>query len=154
MSYKSLHFFKDTCTVFHFAALNPCSSFPCLNNGRCIPKGDGFVCACQSGFSGRICDHGKLDKYNVLCSFCQFYFNPSCTNFKLCPSLTNLGINLSQNVSVAVFVSERRTRHCLVQRLKRRFANFFQHSIPCVRCVAVNPYLSECEAKQAIRNIF
>ncbi|XP_078342465.1 uncharacterized protein LOC144628269 isoform X2 [Oculina patagonica] len=37
-------------------ALNPCSSSPCLNNGRCIPKGDEFVCVCPQGYSGSLCD--------------------------------------------------------------------------------------------------
>lgn len=95
----STYFFKDNCTVFHFVALNPCSSSPCLNNGRCTPKVDGFVCTCQSGFSGSICEHGKLNEYTVLCIFCRFYFLPNllllCFNLL---SVADLGIVLSRNV--------------------------------------------------------
>lgn len=57
------------------------------------------------------------------------------------PSVADLGIALSRNVCCYIRPSRQiRTRHCLGRRLKQRFADILQQSIPFVRCADVYGY--------------
>ena len=40
--------------------IDECTSSPCLNNGTCVDRPNGFECACTSLFRGDICEAGKL----------------------------------------------------------------------------------------------
>ena len=45
--------------------MDPCASEPCQNGGTCIDDdSNGYVCACDGGFSGQNCDglYIKFDK--------------------------------------------------------------------------------------------
>lgn len=49
-----------------------CESSPCLNNGTCIERYDGYGCDCRwSAFKGPICADGKLISY----AFSNIVFN-------------------------------------------------------------------------------
>ena len=44
-----------------------CNSYPCMNGGKCLAKGDTFECQCQERFAGEVCD---IDKAPCLSSPC------------------------------------------------------------------------------------
>ncbi|CAG5110267.1 Oidioi.mRNA.OKI2018_I69.chr2.g4682.t1.cds [Oikopleura dioica] len=41
---------------------NVCSENPCKNNGQCSIDGDGYICACNEGFSGANCEINPCDQ--------------------------------------------------------------------------------------------
>jgi hypothetical protein len=46
--------------------INPCRTNPCVH-GTCLNNGTTYTCRCNSGYSGYLCDRGKLighDKKN------------------------------------------------------------------------------------------
>ena len=49
----------------YFSEINECGSFPCMNDGSCIDKVNGYECKCYSGFEGDDCGTGK-DKWSFL----------------------------------------------------------------------------------------
>ncbi|KAK3585362.1 hypothetical protein CHS0354_004635 [Potamilus streckersoni] len=36
--------------------IDECSSSPCQNGGSCVDKVNGFLCTCQLGFNGPVCE--------------------------------------------------------------------------------------------------
>lgn len=54
---------------------NVCYTFPCQNNGKCVPKDHlGFQCICPPGYHGKTCEHmidacyGNPCRHNASCS--------------------------------------------------------------------------------------
>ena len=47
----------------YLADINECESNPCLNNGVCFDRVNGFNCCCPVGFAGDRCEKGQ--KYYV-----------------------------------------------------------------------------------------
>ena len=45
----------------YFTDINECSSNPCLNNGTCADKINGYVCNCKAGYTGPRCESGKYN---------------------------------------------------------------------------------------------
>ena len=45
---------------------SPCNPSPCLNEGDCSESGDNFTCTCSAGFTGNICEIGKLRQNKTL----------------------------------------------------------------------------------------
>ena len=41
-------------------AENSCASQPCLNNATCVVTANGYVCVCETGYSGATCEIGML----------------------------------------------------------------------------------------------
>ncbi|KAK9497387.1 hypothetical protein O3M35_004718 [Rhynocoris fuscipes] len=64
----------DTPEVFpSIAGYNPCCSYPCLNGGVCLDRGDSFICDCSNtGYYGRLCATESWDHllrkvvYNII----------------------------------------------------------------------------------------
>ena len=44
--------------VFPLVSVNECSSEPCLYNSLCEDLLDGFVCHCENGLYGTLCQYG------------------------------------------------------------------------------------------------
>lgn len=65
---KNLIYFHNSCDnvipyFLHIIAdVNECLSSPCGNNGLCVNTYGGFVCPCQYGYHGDICETGKILK--------------------------------------------------------------------------------------------
>ncbi|XP_029190864.2 uncharacterized protein LOC114957549 isoform X2 [Acropora millepora] len=61
----------------HFSIMTPCSSWPCKNNGTCLPlyEEDDYKCACKR-FTGRNCE-SDIDE---CCSENECHRNATCTN--------------------------------------------------------------------------
>lgn len=48
--------------------IGKCDSSPCLNNGTCFEKYDGYTCDCRwTAFKGPICADGKLNHKKKKC---------------------------------------------------------------------------------------
>ena len=43
--------------------INECSSNPCLNGGKCVGQFNGYVCNCQPGYGGVLCQTGEYFAY-------------------------------------------------------------------------------------------
>lgn len=53
--------------------IGKCDSSPCLNNGTCFEKYDGYTCDCRwTAFKGPICADGMLNYCLLLSNFLQF----------------------------------------------------------------------------------
>ena len=52
------------------AEVDHCSPDPCVN-GKCENTDNGFVCHCDTGYSGDVCDEGSGGCY-CFCNFCVF----------------------------------------------------------------------------------
>lgn len=39
--------------------IDECNSDPCQNDGTCVDQVDGFMCQCQDGYAGDMCDISK-----------------------------------------------------------------------------------------------
>ena len=52
--------YGDNCEI----NVNECASNPCLNQGQCVDKINGFECRCKPGYRGvkceSICDRGRF----------------------------------------------------------------------------------------------
>ena len=44
--------------IISVADINECESKPCLNNGTCIDRVNGFKCSCPKGLAGDRCERG------------------------------------------------------------------------------------------------
>ena len=44
--------------IIFAADINECESNPCLNNGTCIDRVNGFKCSCPKGLAGDRCERG------------------------------------------------------------------------------------------------
>ena len=51
----------------YIADLDECESDPCRNNGICHDKFGKYVCTCNNGFTGKLCEIGmsNSDSYSV-----------------------------------------------------------------------------------------
>lgn len=47
-----------------FSDINEClnATNPCLHDGKCINTKGSFICQCETGWRGKICEIGKIDK--------------------------------------------------------------------------------------------
>ena len=63
--------------LFRSSSEQPCASVTCHNGGTCKHSDAGMWCECQPGFSGPLCDTGKVLKLNrnifVIFCFLQFF---------------------------------------------------------------------------------
>ena len=58
-SYECLcdeHWIGENCTEYVH-----CDPNPCLSGGHCVNAGNHFVCECQSGFSGKLCEKSPCE---------------------------------------------------------------------------------------------
>ena len=46
-----------------------CASEPCVETGICEDKVDGFICLCEPGFNGTLCDNNIDDCYSNPCIY-------------------------------------------------------------------------------------
>ena len=48
--------------VQYISDVDPCNSAPCTHGGTCVRTGytQSWTCACVSGYTGKICQTGKL----------------------------------------------------------------------------------------------
>ena len=46
--------------LFVISDVDECASNPCLNDGTCVDRLDGFTCQCTDGFTGTLCNNGWL----------------------------------------------------------------------------------------------
>ena len=51
------------CNFVCIEVVTPCDPDPCLH-GVCHEQEDDFVCECDQGYEGVICDSGKFDTFN------------------------------------------------------------------------------------------
>ena len=61
------HMPHETCIIVHILLQTPCRSWPCQNNGKCLPvyeKND-YECICE-GFRGKNCEKGKKYSKNTV----------------------------------------------------------------------------------------
>ena len=49
---------ESLCLFFDNADIDECSSNPCLH-GQCLNGNANFICSCEEGWTGTLCDHGK-----------------------------------------------------------------------------------------------
>ena len=49
-----------TAPVTALADIDECAPAPCLSGGTCIDQVDGYTCDCAAGFTGVICETGKI----------------------------------------------------------------------------------------------
>ena len=62
----------ETCIIVPILLQTPCRSWPCQNNGKCLPvyeKND-YKCICE-GFRGKNCEKGKKYSRNTVPHFSQ-----------------------------------------------------------------------------------
>ena len=45
---------------FRFEDIDDCSSVTCANGGTCVDGVNQYSCACQEGFTGNLCESGKV----------------------------------------------------------------------------------------------
>ncbi|XP_029211442.2 uncharacterized protein LOC114975425 [Acropora millepora] len=59
--YNNTEKFSHSNTFHHFSIMTPCSSWPCKNNGRCLPlyEKNHYKCTCKEGFNGDNCENGE-----------------------------------------------------------------------------------------------
>lgn len=68
---KSIWFLKWL--FFLFADVDECLHRSCLNNATCLNTPGSFVCQCNTGWEGNICERGEVPFFNDLylhSSFC------------------------------------------------------------------------------------
>ncbi|KAJ8040295.1 Sushi, von Willebrand factor type A, EGF and pentraxin domain-containing protein 1 [Holothuria leucospilota] len=51
-----LHCMNYCLILLQITETNECSSEPCLNEGECINRVNGFSCTCKAGFAGTYCE--------------------------------------------------------------------------------------------------
>ena len=56
--YKQAYFFWYVFWYYSVIDINECRSNPCLNNGTCNDRINGFNCSCPAGFAGKRCEIG------------------------------------------------------------------------------------------------
>lgn len=61
--------------IFVFVDVEECLNRPCLNNASCLNTPGSFVCQCDSGWEGNICEKGDIfvDLISNLLCFCFFF---------------------------------------------------------------------------------
>ena len=57
--FNRLVFFVSLWKLFIFVDINECESNPCENGGTCTDMKDGYMCECESGFTGSDCKTGN-----------------------------------------------------------------------------------------------
>lgn len=63
--------------IFVFVDVEECLNRPCLNNASCLNTPGSFVCQCDSGWEGNICEKGDIFVdliSNLLCFFFSIDF--------------------------------------------------------------------------------
>ena len=54
--------------------IDDCASHPCMNNGKCTDRVNGFNCSCAPGFNGSQCETGNCSQSNVFFFTFQVFF--------------------------------------------------------------------------------
>ncbi|XP_044181737.1 uncharacterized protein LOC114972317 [Acropora millepora] len=65
--YNNSNKFVHSLSFHHFSIATPCRSWPCQNNGKCLPvyEENDYKCLCQ-GFWGKNCEKGKKYSKNTV----------------------------------------------------------------------------------------
>ena len=53
-----------TCCISSYAVFTACDSNPCLNSGTCRRQAGSYICTCQPGFTGSLCQEGLLAQFS------------------------------------------------------------------------------------------
>jgi len=103
-----------------------CASEPCVNDGTCIDKINGFECVCQPGYSGIQCANGKRRAHYHVLLFTDYSSNLNIKNGSvLCIYVSSIDALWKIQVSFRI---QKVTKFCTimfdirqrVERLKRR----------------------------------
>jgi hypothetical protein len=71
MSVRLYRFIVEIASHF-IVDIDDCASNPCQHNGVCSDLTNGFVCTCDDGFYGTLCEIGRI---TITVTVCVFHMN-------------------------------------------------------------------------------